>query len=144
MTITLVTLLNKLCRSSRPEVSIKKGDLETFAKFTEKYLCQSFSEWVPCSTLQLYWKRASGTTLLKKGLLWILWNSQEHLFYWTALDDCIWPFQNPFLWLFVYHFVTLLETWMFIQCSTDFRLWTVAKYISDWVFFEHIICFVTI
>ena len=40
MTITLENLLNKLFRSSRPEVFSKICVLENFAKFTEKHLCQ--------------------------------------------------------------------------------------------------------
>ena len=50
----------------------------------------------------------------------------------------------PFLWLLMHHFIMMLETWMLIQCSTEFHFWTIAKYISDWICFKHIICFVTI
>ena len=93
--------------------------------------------------------RLKPVTLLKKGL-WYRCSPvdfakfQEQLFYWTPLNGCFRLFQNRFSWLLVYHFTTLLETWMFIQCARDFHLWTVAKYNSDWVCFKHIICFVNV
>ena len=61
LTITLATLLNKLFRSSCPEVFSKRGVPENFAKFTEKYLCQNlFLNKVAGSGMKLY---------LKKGLV---------------------------------------------------------------------------
>ena len=58
----------------------------------------------------------------------------EHL--WTTVSGYS---RTLFSWLLVYHFITLLETSMFIQCCIDFHLWTVAKYNSDWVCFKHIL-----
>ena len=127
-------------RSSHLRSSIRIDLLKNFAKFTEKHLCQSlFLNKVTGSDLKHYSKRDSGTGVF----LWILQFFQEHLFYWTPLGDCFWLFRYPFSWVRVYHFITLLETWMFIQCFIDFHLWTVAKY-NNWVCFKHIICFVTI
>ena len=142
MTITLENLLNKLFKSSRPEVFSKKCVLENFAKFHRKTLVPEcfLKNKLRAQACNFIKKRVSGTGVF----LWIFRNFQEHHFYWTPLDDCFRLFQNPFSWLLVYHFTTLLETWMFIQCSRDFRLWTVAKYNSDWVCFKHIICFVII
>ena len=58
--ITLENLLNKLFRSSRPEVFSKKDVLETLAKFIEKHLCQSLF----LSRLQ-----AQACNFIKKGPL---------------------------------------------------------------------------
>ena len=60
LTITLETFLNKLFRSSCPEVFSKRGVPENFAKFTEKHLCQNlFLNKVAGSGMKIY---------LKKGL----------------------------------------------------------------------------
>ena len=49
-------------RGSRPEVFREKDVLESFTKFTGKYLCQSlFYNKVADSGLQLYQKRDSNT-----------------------------------------------------------------------------------
>ena len=49
-------------RSSHRKCSVRKNVLQNFAKFTGKYLCQSlFFNKVVGLSLQLYWKRDSGT-----------------------------------------------------------------------------------
>ena len=48
-------------RSSRPEMFCKKGALRNFAKFTEKYLCQSL--FFAALGMQLYLNRVSDTGL---------------------------------------------------------------------------------
>ena len=48
-------------------------------------------------------------------------------------------FQNPFSCLPVYHFIMLLETWIFIQCSiVFFYLWTVIGFVPNQLFCYHI------
>ena len=72
-------------RSNHRRYSIKKGVLRNFAKFTGKHQCQSlFLIKLKASDLQLCLKRDSGTGVF----LWILQNSEEHLFYGTTPDDC--------------------------------------------------------
>ena len=126
MTIILENVLNKPLYSE----AVTGGALwrKVFLKISQN------SQKNTCA--RAFFKKADSGTGVS---LWILWNCQEHLFYWTTLGDCFWLFQNPFSWLLVYHFITLRETWMSIQCSIDFHLWAVAKYNSDWVCFKHII-----
>ena len=65
-------------RSRHWRCSIYKGALKTFAGFTGKHLCQ-------CVSLQLYYKRDSGTGFF----LWILQNPQENIFHRTPPGDCL-------------------------------------------------------
>ena len=86
---TLISQLIKkyITRSSHRRCTVKKGVLTNFAKSTGKYLFQSlFFNKVAGLGLQLYWKRDPGTGVF----LWILWNFQEHLFYRTHLNGCLW------------------------------------------------------
>ena len=96
------------CQKQPPEVSMKKGVLENFAKFAGKHLCQSlFFNKVAGLSLQLYWKRDSVTGVF----LWILQNCHEHLFYRTALDGCFWVASTtlPKMKFFVKDFFTNLN-----------------------------------
>ena len=52
-------------------------------------------------------------------------------------------FQNFFPWLLVYHFITLLKSWVFIQHPIEFHPWNVSKYNNDLVCFKQISCSVT-
>ena len=60
----------------------------------------------------------------------------EHL--WTTASLL---FQNPFSWLLVYHFITLLETWIFIQCSIDVHIWTVVQQRLGFFKTHHLLCY---
>ena len=63
-----------LCRSSRPEVLLKKGVLRNFAKFTGKHLCQSL--FIKKETLaQMFscqFRNISKNTFYYKQLRWLL------------------------------------------------------------------------
>ena len=100
----------KICQSPFFSVTLMQRDLFTSVPPSLSLSCSSFSESLftkvatrgvllkkeflkilyisqenTCALgLQLYEKRDSGTGVF----LWILRNFQEHLFYWTPLDDC--------------------------------------------------------
>ena len=80
-----------------------KSVLSNFAKFTEKYLCQSF-----------FFNKVAGFSLSKERLwhqrfMWILWSFLEHHFYITPLSDCFCHYEKtePFISKYLSPFINL-------------------------------------
>ena len=112
--------------------SVKKGVLENFANFTEKHLGQNlFSNKLKAQAC-IFIKKGPLVQVFSSGFCEIFKNTffTEHL--WTTASGYSRTLFHGYL---LYHFTALPETWMFIQCSRDFHLWTVAKG-KPWHFLE--------
>ena len=97
------TCLKDKLQKQPTEVLWKKSVLSNFAKFTEKYLCQSF-----------FFNKVAGFSLSKERLwhqcfMKILWSFLEHHFYRTPLSDCFCHYEKtePFSSKYLSSFINL-------------------------------------